>query len=166
MTRDGAVVVFAVGNPSRGDDAVGPLLLDRLAGWIAAEGRAAEFELVGDFQLQVEHALDLNGRRLALFIDAGVNTPAPFCFRELSPDSPVLTHTSHALSPEAVLAVHRRVEGREPPPAFVLAVRGEDFELGAEPSLAAIAHLEAAWLHLLRLCGNLDLAQWRQHSTC
>ena len=41
---------------------------------------AAEFELLEDFQLQIEHALDLAGRRLALFIDAGTGTPAPFAF--------------------------------------------------------------------------------------
>ena len=33
------VVVLAAGNRSRGDDAIGPLLLERLASWLAAEGR-------------------------------------------------------------------------------------------------------------------------------
>jgi hypothetical protein len=50
----------------------------RLAG--RSEGLADGFELIGDFQWQVEHALDLAGRRLALFIDAGERTPAPFVF--------------------------------------------------------------------------------------
>ena len=72
------VVVFAVGNRSRGDDALGPLLLERLAAVLDAEGRGSRFELIDDFQLQIEHALDLAGRRLALFIDAGTGTPAPF----------------------------------------------------------------------------------------
>ena len=53
------VVVLASGNRSRGDDAVGPLLLERLAAWLAAEGRSGEFELFDDYQLQIEHALDL-----------------------------------------------------------------------------------------------------------
>ena len=78
------VVILACGNPSRGDDALGPILLDRLQAWLESAGCAGladDFELIGDFQLQVEHALDLIGRRLALFIDAGQQTPAPFVFR-------------------------------------------------------------------------------------
>ncbi len=71
------VVVFAVGNRSRGDDAIGPLLLERLDAWLAGDGRGADFELIDDFQLQIEHALDLAGRRLALFIDAGDGHAAP-----------------------------------------------------------------------------------------
>ena len=64
------VVILACGNPSRGDDALGPLLLEHLEAWLAAEGLSNGFELIGDFQLNIEHALDLAGRRLALFIDA------------------------------------------------------------------------------------------------
>ena len=75
-----SVVVFAVGNPSRGDDALGPLLMD----WLAEQARPG-VHLVSDFQLQIEHALDLEGHQLALFIDAGTGTPAPFEFRETGP---------------------------------------------------------------------------------
>ena len=79
------VVVLAAGNRSRGDDAIGPLLLERLACWLAAAGRSGEFDLIDDYQLQIEHALDLQGRRLALFIDAGWRTPAPLAFYALAP---------------------------------------------------------------------------------
>ena len=34
------VVVFAVGNPSRGDDAIGPVICGRLAEWLENEGLA------------------------------------------------------------------------------------------------------------------------------
>ena len=146
------VVVFAVGNRSRGDDALGPLLLGRLADELDAEGRGNRFELIEDFQLQIEHALDLAGRQLALFIDAGKGTPAPFSFHAIEPASSVATHSTHAIPPETVLAVYRAFAGCEPPPAFVLCVRGESFELGANLSATAEINLEAAWEHLLGLC--------------
>jgi len=79
------VVIFAVGNPSRGDDAIGPECCARLEQWLANEGLAERFELIEDFQLQIEHALDLQGRQLALFIDAGARTPGPFTFRRIAP---------------------------------------------------------------------------------
>jgi hypothetical protein len=57
-------------------------------------------------------------------------------------------HTSHAISPEAVLATYRRVTGEAPPAAWVLCVRGESFGLGEPLSAPAAANLEAAWLEL------------------
>jgi hydrogenase maturation protease len=138
------VLVLAVGNPSRGDDALGPVLAERL--------EAAAFpgvEVLTDFQLQVEHALDLVGRERVIFIDAGAGTPPPFEWREVRPAADFL-HTSHALSPEAVLATYVRVRGEPPPEAWVLCVRGESFELGEPLSVAAAAHLEAAWPELSR----------------
>ena len=138
------VVVFAIGNPSRGDDALGPLLLARLAQWLAAQARGGEFELIDDFQLQIEHALDLQGRRLALFIDAGCATPAPFSFYPIVHAASSATSSTHALPPEGVLDVYRQFAGREPPPSFVLCVRGEEFELGAGLSGAAREHAELA----------------------
>jgi hydrogenase maturation protease len=155
------VAVIAVGNRSRGDDAIGPLLLDRLGAWLGATGRAADFELLEDFQLQIEHALDLAPRRLALFIDAGTGTRAPFEFGEIAEAVPGSGHSTHTLSPAAVLGVHRQVTGRSAPPAFVLCVRGERFELGEEPSASARSHVEAAWRCLQALCERPDAAHWR-----
>jgi hydrogenase maturation protease len=156
------VVVFAVGNRSRGDDAIGPLLLERLASWLAAEAQAGEFALIEDYQLQIEHALDLQGKRLALFIDAGCGTPAPLAFYALGPASaPVpAVHNTHELPPQGVLDVYRQFALVEPPPSFVLCVRGERFALGEGLSGAAEAHVEAAWGQLTRLCRQPEAALW------
>jgi hydrogenase maturation protease len=154
------LVVFAVGNPSRGDDAIGPLLLERLSVWLAAEGLAGGCELVEDFQLQIEHSLDLLGRQLALFIDAGSGTPAPYTFQRIAQVVADLSHTTHALEPGAVLEVYARVEGKPPPPAFVLCVRGECFELGTALSPAAESHAAAAFDLLKELCRRPDAVSW------
>jgi len=132
------VVIFAVGNPSRGDDAIGPECYGRLEKMAKTENLADRFELIEDFQLNIEHALDLEGRELALFIDAGENTPAPFIFAQIYP-STATAHTTHALPPEAVLQVYRQMEDKEPPPSFVLCVRGEGFEL------AIVAMFQNEW---------------------
>jgi len=131
------VLVFATGNESRGDDGLGPALARRAA----LEGRAG-LTLILDYQLQVEHALELRGRRLALFIDAGKDTPAPFELRRASP-SPRFLHTTHALAPEAVLETAQRL-GIALPEVWVMCVRGEQFELGEGLSATALRHLAAA----------------------
>jgi hydrogenase maturation protease len=141
------VLVLAVGNPSRGDDAIGPELAARLE----AAGLHG-VEVIVEFQLQVENALDLAHRERVIFVDAGTGTPAPLELRSVHAAAEFL-HTSHALSPEAVLATYRRVTGGEPPEAWLLCVRGESFELGEPLSAAAAAHLESAWAALLEACG-------------
>lgn len=161
--RHPPIVIFACGNPSRGDDALGPLLLDRLQTWLGQREGAADFELIGDFQLQIEHALDLCGRRLVLFIDAGERTPAPFVFHEISADATVAP-VSHALSPSAVLAVALAIHGQSPPPAFSLCVRGECFVLGEDLSAPAEHFAEQAFTLLTRLCRRPRLAFWRQYA--
>ena len=153
------VVVFAVGNPSRGDDAIGPALFEHLLVWLDREGLAQGFELIEDFQLQIEHVLDLRGRQLALFIDAGEGTPAPFSFRRVLPSSGI-AYTTHELPPEAVLQVFRQTEGSEPPPSFVLCVRGEGFELGEPLSEAAQQRVEQAVILLQDLCRDIRKEAW------
>ncbi|WP_346285810.1 hydrogenase maturation protease [Zoogloea sp.] len=150
------LVIFAVGNPSRGDDALGPLLMDEL------ERQAPPgVQLVNDFQLQPEHALDLHGRALALFIDAGAGTPAPFEFRELQAAAGHAV-SSHAFTPQEVLRVYEILHGHPPPPAFLLCVRGEDFTLGEALSASAVKHLEAARRHLHACLAAPAAEHWRQ----
>ncbi len=154
------VAVFAVGNRSRGDDAIGPLLLERLSSWLGAGANRCAFALIEDYQLQIEHALDLRGKRLALFIDAGWDTLAPFAFYAIGGARTRVARSTHELPPQGVLDVYRQVVHAEPPPSFVLCVRGERFDLGEGLSGPAEAHLEAAWRLLMLLCRQSDAALW------
>lgn len=142
-----------MGNPSRGDDALGPLCLEALQGTLAGPLARGEVELLLEFQLQVEHIYDLVGRARVCFVDASVRAAPPFEWGPLLPTEDRPT-TSHALSPGALLACHRRLLG-PPPPAWLMAIRGERFELGEEPSEAARAHLARAVEHLGRWCVGL-----------
>ena len=150
------LVVFGWGNDARGDDALGPLLLERVA-----HARWPDVTIIEDFQLQIEHALDLEGAEAALFLDAGRNTPAPFVFDQVAPRRGE-TFTTHALAPEAVLDVYARSLGKPPPPAFTLCVRGERFELGEDLSAEACERLEAAWDFLLGLMRDRSIEAWRR----
>jgi len=145
------VLVLAVGNPSRGDDALGPLAAQRLAA-LGLPG----VEVLTDFQLQVEHALDLLGRNLVVFIDAAASGAVPFELRMLIAQADV-RHTSHSLSPAAVLDAYVRLTGDEPPSARLLAIRGYGFDLGAPLSEAAAANLEVALAAVLADLGRIDM---------
>ncbi len=144
-----SVLIFGYGNPSRGDDALGPLLLERLEAVLPAHPEWGEVALLTDFQLQPEHALDLEGRERVLLVDASVSCPAPFAFSQPAP-APQAGYTTHAMSPGALLAAFRQVTGRAPPPAYLLTIRGVAFELGEPLSPPARAHFEAALAFLPR----------------
>jgi hydrogenase maturation protease len=131
------ILLLAVGNASRGDDALGPLLAERIEA-LRMPGVAVQVE----YQLQIEHALDLLGRRAVLFVDASVSVTAPFTLAQIAPARGA-SFSTHALSPQAVLQNYRDTTGAEPPPAWLLAIRGEVFELGDPLSAAAAANLEA-----------------------
>lgn len=135
------ILIIGVGNPSRGDDALGPLLIERLQAL-----QLPEVELLSDFQLQVEFALDLQGRQQVIFVDASLTAAAPFILTQAFPaeDS---SYSSHALSPGAVLHAYQKLLG-EPPPATILAIHGEAFELGEGLSANAASSLEAAFVWL------------------
>lgn len=159
----GSVVVLGYGNPSRGDDALGPLLLERAEAWL---GEHPELPItpVADFQLQLEHIEDLRGKQLVLFLDADASCPAPWVFRPIRPvhdDS----YTTHALSPGALLHLFERVSGVAAPPAFILSPRGVQFDLGVPLSGAAAEHLESAWQLLSDLLAEASVASWTARLT-
>ena len=136
------VLVLAWGNLSRGDDALGPACLAALREQLPHE-LLDQVEFLDDYQLQVEFALDLVGRQRVLLIDASLDCAAPFEVRTVQPRRDT-SFTSHALSPEALLQVFFDLQGYAPPPATLLAIRGQAFELGEPMSPAAQNHLAAA----------------------
>ena len=63
------VLIFTYGNPSRGDDALGPFMFDMLEAYKQETGQLDDVDLLTDFQLQIEHAVDLENRRHILFVE-------------------------------------------------------------------------------------------------
>jgi hydrogenase maturation protein HypF len=127
-------LVLAIGNPSRGDDALGPAFAAALppdTGW----------DVLVDFQLQVEHALDLVGRPRVLLVDASATAPPPWSVAGVIADGAGAPF-SHALGPAQLLAACSAVGAA--PPTFVLGIRGERFVLGDPLSRTARGHLAAA----------------------
>ena len=154
------VLVFGYGNLSRGDDALGPLLLE----FVESHCDLAKIEILSDFQLQIEHALDLENRALVLFVDASVSCAGAFDFSLLEPDRDK-SYTTHAMSPAAVLDVYQSIKKQTPPPCFLLSIRAEKLELGEGLSTQAENNLEQACQFAGQLLQNLDIKVWRQQAS-
>lgn len=172
------ILIFGYGNPSRGDDALGPELIQRLGrrqrdpcrrGLAASGGGAASapvamtgcppqsvpawpvldrLDLLTDFQLQPEHALDLAGRERVILVDADATLDVPYRLDAITPDRDA-SYTTHTMSPGALLWVHGLISPAAPPPCFLLRIRGYHFALGAPLSAAARENLDLAEAFLL-----------------
>lgn len=140
------LLVLAVGNPSRGDDAFGPLLAEQFARWLSGQPLPiqASVALLVDFQLMVEHVYDLQGRRKVLFIDAAAQgAPGVPGLAPVQPSTRTTVH-SHACTPAQLLGLYAELLKQPPPSSDLLSMPGEGFELGAALSPAIEAAMPQA----------------------
>ena len=131
------ILIFGYGNPARGDDALGP----RFVELIQPMRERVQFDTITDYQLQVEHALDLAHRQQVIFVDASVSAAAPFEFTQVLPSRDT-SYTSHAMTPAALLAVYEQISDQALPDARLLSIRGYAFELGSPISAEAGTNLD------------------------
>lgn len=157
------ITILGCGNPSRGDDALGPALLERAEEWTRAHPDRP-VAVAQDFQLQVEHALDMVGCDLALFVDARADGVDPLTFRRVLP-SRHASFSTHALSPEALLETFNTLGCGHAPPAFALGIRGHSFDLGQPLSAPALENLERASRFLIQLLEAPSERRWQGRCT-
>ena len=153
-STDPALIVFAWGNESRGDDGIGPLLARRLL-----ELELPALVVVEDHQLNIEHVTDFVGDTPLLFIDASVSIGSGIMLEQIEASNDG-NFSTHAISPQALLNVCREATGNAPPPAYLLHVAGRSFGLGESLGSTGSAAAESAWAFLNELLGHPS-SEWR-----
>ncbi len=153
------VLLFAYGNLSRGDDALAPLLLERLQQQGIVTGCGHQLKYLSDYQMQIEHVMDLQGCVRVLLFDAAVDITESYQFYPITVG--LETHyTTHGMSPSTLLHTYRQTLKETPPPTSMLAIRGEDFELGQPLTNDATHNLNAAFEFLTELLSADDFSLW------
>lgn len=143
MRGSSATLVLGYGNPARGDDGLGPALIERLA-TLALE----DLETRVDYQLCVEDALDIGDFDQVIFVDASIDVAPPYLHYPLPATVIPATLDTHGISPEALIHLARTLFGAETK-ASILAIRGYDFEPFSESlSAEAARNLDAAFNYL------------------
>ena len=151
------LLLFGYGNPGRGDDILGTELIEGMM-----KLHLRDIECQNDMQLQIEHVVDLAACDRVLFLDADMCCSTPYVFSEIFAEKDD-SYTSHAMSPAALLYAYSQVYGKNPPAAFLLRIRGYDFELGAPLSRRAAYNLGVANRLVHELCKDHSLQNWMQH---
>lgn len=131
------VLVYGFGNPGRGDDGLGPALVRALVERGLDEGVSTE----SGYQLAIEDAALVAGHDVVVFADAHRSAVAPYELRRIAP-RPGTSFTTHALAPEALLALAHEHFGCRTA-GWTLGIRGYDFDR-FEESLSPLARANLA----------------------
>jgi hydrogenase maturation protease len=123
-TRAGTVLIVGYGSPIRGDDAIGPLVADRLE----RDGVPAGVKVVSRHILTAELVADLVEHDRVVFLDAAVEgAPGEVRCRALAPDAGAMSTMAHFLDPRELLAWCETLYGRVPE-TFLVSACGASFD--------------------------------------
>ncbi len=156
--QDKPVLIFAYGNISRGDDALAPLLLEHIQQLNIVEIAGHPLKFLLDYQILVEHVMDLQGCERVLLIDADAGLNTSFHFYPVSAMAETL-YTTHGMSPATLLHTYHKVFNEQAPQTSMLAIQGCSFELGDSLSETAQINLKLTTDFILNLLQE-DFSLW------
>lgn len=146
-------LIIGYGSPIRGDDALGPLLADRIAEQVAGGGWTPDTDVQARHILTAELVADLAQAARVIFIDAAADTaPGTLRTRQLHPDATALSTMAHFHDPRELLAWCEGLYGSAPD-AWLVSVGGAAWDYGHfDLSPAVQAALPAALDAVRALC--------------
>ncbi len=140
--------MYGFGNPGRQDDGLGPMIIDKLDKE-NIEGITTD----SNYQLNIEDADNISKSDIVIFVDASLDAEEPFSFERIEPSAEI-TFTTHAMSPESVIALCGDIYGRIPE-TYVLAVRGYQWEMFEGLSEKAMDNFNEAYQFLLQKINDM-----------
>lgn len=154
------ILIYGIGNPGRQDDGLGALLVEEIR-------RAThEFSFDANYQLNIEDAEAISRHDIVVFADASLgggadgSTPSatahgdalaandtaedgvPFRLYPIDPE-PTASFSTHSVSPGGIVALCNELYDAHPR-AYMLAIRGYEWEVNEPLSERAQTNLDAA----------------------
>lgn len=155
MTNGKNILIYGYGNPGRQDDGLGPALVETLGKWLTKK-QVEHVTLDSNYQLQVEDVTVIHDKDLVIFVDASMKENIRDVKMEPLEADPHSTFTMHAISPEYILALCRKIYGQHPP-SYLLHIRGYEWEINREISKPARHNMEKAGETLREIIHNPDV---------
>ncbi|NNC54328.1 MAG: hydrogenase maturation protease [Pseudomonadales bacterium] len=148
MSAKPRILLIAIGNRSRGDDGVAPVLLERVAGKIKAP---ANVQIVAEevYQLQPEHIYDIEAADALLIIDAATDLDANVRLDPIRTNAAAEVGT-HTVSPDNLLGLYQSLLEKSPPPSLLLTIKASEFGFTETLSASCQQALDEAERFLLQ----------------
>ena len=157
MADNRRMLIYGYGNPGRQDDGLGKAMIDLAGEWVRNED-LENISLDVGYQILVEDVTLLENKDVVLFVDASMDEGiADFDLAAVTADDNA-TFTMHQVSPGFLLALYETLYGPAPP-AYLLQIRGYEWELEESLSRGAQENLQKAWKVLRQILkdpGRLD----------
>ena len=153
------ILIFGYGNISRGDDALAPLLIEQLEQQHARHCCGHPVRFLTEYQIQIEHILDMQGCQRVLLIDAHQALDRAYSFELLEPRLET-SYTTHGVTPSTLLNIYQQTLNQVPPPCYLLALQGAAFNLGENLSPQAEQSLQQAFEFCTGILNQDDFKCW------
>ncbi|MBN2486121.1 MAG: hydrogenase maturation protease [Bacteroidales bacterium] len=141
------ILVYGYGNPGRQDDGLGIFLIEKIEKWKQQHNIENVFT-DSNYQLNIEDAYNLNSYHTVIFADASKEDIESYRFTTLE-SSFKPEFTMHAVSPAFVLGICKNMYGTCPG-AFLLHIKGYQWEFMQQPTSRAQNNLEEAYSFLVQ----------------
>lgn len=162
MKKHTSILVYGYGNPGRQDDGLGKVLIDKAELWVEKE-RLPNITLDVNYQLQVEDITNMHDKDVIIFVDASMEESVEhFLITPLHADEQD-TFSMHAISPAYLLALCQKIYGHYPP-AYMLHIRGYEWNINENITPTALQNLENAWNLLKKVLREPTLLLEQKHT--
>ncbi len=134
------ILIFGIGNPGRQDDSLGIAFARQMEDWVTNINLNIDIEY--NYQLNVEDAARIADHKLVIFADASKENIDNFCLTHVIPKASN-TVLSHSVNPESILFLCKELFNVQPD-AYIVHIKGYDWEFGEPITPNALKNLELA----------------------
>ena len=114
------VLIIGYGNPGRADDGLGTAFAENIRNL-----NLDNTDIDSDYQLSLEHALDIANAHLTILADAHVSCQEPFIIKKVSPSNS-FNFSTHNMSPENLTSIAEQISSNKKE-VYILGIRGYEF---------------------------------------
>jgi hydrogenase maturation protease len=136
------ILIYGYGNPGRQDDGLGILLTEEIEQWVK-DNDLKNISTDNNYQLNIEDAEVISDKDYVIFVDASMELIEDFQFTKIDSNDATIEFTMHAVSPSYVLDLCNKIYNKFPM-AYLLHIKGYEWELGSEMTEEAKKNLSLA----------------------
>lgn len=145
-------LIYGYGNPGRQDDGLGVLLSEAIEQWVK-DYHLNQLETDSNYQLNLEDAEKISRYKRVIFVDASQESDLfQFKCTPLHPQ-PGADFSMHAVSPAYVLHLCNKLFMHHPE-AYLLHIKGYEWEFMKEVTPAALGNLKMAIQYIKQFCSE------------